>query len=103
MREQRAVERLELVVGHGALQDQRPFEHLPWAPADQAYHLSLGHRRSPGQRERVIHRGAKVGERIEQRAVEVETDDVEGDVAHGAGPCSAAVETASDWWQRHPP
>jgi hypothetical protein len=49
--------------------------------------------------QRVVDRRGEVAVRIDQRAVEVEADDLEGEIGHRGRPWRRHLETATGWWQ----
>jgi hypothetical protein len=91
-------------LGQGTAGDlHRPLEHPARAAADQLAGFVGRDARPPGDAERVIDRRREVAVGIDQRSVEVEADDLEGEVGHSGSPWRRHMETATDWWHGPPP
>lgn len=75
------------------------FEHMPWAAANHRPDSRYAQWRPPQAGERMVECRRQVGAGVEERAIEVEADDVEGKVRHGAPAASNAMALASQSWQ----
>jgi len=80
---QLAEERLRASIRDAARRGKTLFQHVQRALSDHRPHLCFRQRRAADQRQRVIDGGGEVAERIDQGAVEVETDDLKRKIVHG--------------------
>ena len=83
MRQQRSVQLVEFCLGNAAGQLERALQHGPPAAADQVAYFGDGYGRTACLSQSVVHCRAKVGMRVKQGAVEVESDDIERKLSHG--------------------
>ena len=80
---------------------QSAFEHHPCAAADKIGNLIDRDFAPPGTSQRMVERHAEIAAGIQQRAIEIKTDDIKRKLCHRLCPCLPVVETASVCWQRH--